>query len=215
MQMDAIMGYYISSKPEPPRNDVNWNVWGNVPGGELWQVVAVSLNINPENMLTGVAFDRSSESLSKYCFPKDFKDRLDVAVARIGHDLQATVPSRPSRLPWDHSYVRMDAFVKLAETLNWELPVEFPRPTPQQEPTPAQSAWPWGGYQTDLLKHLAAAVQEFWTKYDPAKPTTAPTNAKVIDWLKRRGVRDRTAEEMTKIIRADKAPRGPRPRGDN
>lgn len=75
-----------------------------------------------------------------------------------------------------------------------------------------ENTWPWGTYETKLLGHLAAAVQKFWTKYDPAKPQTAPTNEKVEEWLKTQGVEAaRVREIMAKIIRADNAPRGPRP----
>jgi hypothetical protein len=33
--------------------------------------------------------------------------------------------------------------------------------------------WPWGNYETELLKHLAAAADRFWVRYDPEDPPRA------------------------------------------
>lgn len=70
--------------------------------------------------------------------------------------------------------------------------------------------WPWGNYETDLLRNLAAAAERFWRLYDPTDNTTAPTNQQVTDWLKQQGVAVRTAEIMATILRADGLPTGPR-----
>ncbi|PTR07117.1 hypothetical protein C8R32_10873 [Nitrosospira sp. Nsp5] len=76
--------------------------------------------------------------------------------------------------------------------------------------TKAIGAWPWGGYETALLRKLALAVESLWNLYDPSDPSTAPTNEQVEDFLKKRGVPDRTAEIMATILRADGLPRGRR-----
>ena len=73
-----------------------------------------------------------------------------------------------------------------------------------------RSGWPWGGYSTELLEELAAAARRFWVNYDPADPTTAPTNADVKNWLVDRGVGERNAEVMATILRADGLRPGPR-----
>jgi hypothetical protein len=70
--------------------------------------------------------------------------------------------------------------------------------------------WPWGDYETDLLRKLAAVADRFWKLYDPTDNTTAPTNKQVIAWLKKQDVADRTAEVMATILRADGLPPGPR-----
>lgn len=75
---------------------------------------------------------------------------------------------------------------------------------------PNTRAWPWGTYRTDLLDHLAAAVQQWWVNYTPSDNTTAPTNATVVDWLKTRHVAQGMAEKMASMIRADNLPTGPR-----
>lgn len=75
---------------------------------------------------------------------------------------------------------------------------------------PAPTSWPWGNYDTKLLRDLAAAADKFWKNYDPADPSTAPTNEQVVSWLIGRGVAKRSAEIMATILRADDLPTGPR-----
>lgn len=71
--------------------------------------------------------------------------------------------------------------------------------------------WPWGAHETVLLRHLAAAAERFWVNFDPSDIGTAPTNAEVVDWLRERGVAQRTAEVVATLLRADGLPTGPRP----
>lgn len=71
--------------------------------------------------------------------------------------------------------------------------------------------WPWGKYETELLRHLSAAAKNFWNLYDPDDISTAPTNAQVADWLRKEcKVSDRIAQSMATILRADDLPSGPR-----
>lgn len=70
------------------------------------------------------------------------------------------------------------------------------------------SNWPWGAHETELLRHLAAAAKRFWVNYEPGEPDTAPTNADVADFLKKRGVSERLAAAMATILRADNLPAG-------
>lgn len=74
----------------------------------------------------------------------------------------------------------------------------------------ADSTWPWGAHETELLRKLADAANRFWRLYDPDDYTTAPTNQQVSEWLKTQGVAQRTAEIMATILRADSLPTGPR-----
>ena len=76
--------------------------------------------------------------------------------------------------------------------------------------SPRPAGWPWGKYETELLHHLAAAVNKFWKNYDPSDPTTAPTNDQVIDWLVEQGVSKTIASAIATILHADGLPRGPR-----
>jgi hypothetical protein len=73
------------------------------------------------------------------------------------------------------------------------------------------NSWPWGSYETKLLRSLGAAANKLWKNYDPEDPTTAPTNEQVTTWLmEQEGVTERTAEVIATILRADGLPTGPR-----
>jgi len=73
------------------------------------------------------------------------------------------------------------------------------------------SGWPWGDHSTQLLQALAAAAHQWWSTFDSDNPTTAPTNADVINWLmKNHGVSRRLASSMATILRADGLRTGPR-----
>jgi hypothetical protein len=75
----------------------------------------------------------------------------------------------------------------------------------------ARAPWPWGSHETALLRHLAAAAERFWVRYDPSDSTTAPTNEKIADWLKEQGLKSqKMADSIATILRHDELPPGPR-----
>lgn len=80
-----------------------------------------------------------------------------------------------------------------------------PRNLPKQV-----GVWPWGEYETELLRSLAAAAEKFWKRYDPTDQTTAPRNEEVSAWLRAQGVSRRNAEVIATILRVDGLPTGPR-----
>ena len=134
------------------------------------------------------------------------------AVPLGGHDPYGAIPDDAEKI-----VVKVADFVAWAAALPapWELPEEMKRMGPYPEAEEGLqdgvgTKWPWGDYETELLRKLATAADRFWKLYDPADNTTAPTNQQVIDWLKQQGVADRTAEVMATILRADGLPTGPR-----
>jgi hypothetical protein len=104
-----------------------------------------------------------------------------------------------------------DSEVRPAEFLAWAQGQGVPllRGLADIPCLPPAGGWPWGSYETRLLRHLAAAADRFWKNY-PSDPTTAPTNQEVIGWLVEHGVAQRTAEVMATILRADGLLTGPR-----
>lgn len=130
-----------------------------------------------------------------------------------GHDPYEVLPANAESI-----VVKVADFVTWARGLAWALPDGFPRPNaaggypvaPEGLQVGGGAKWPWGDYETELLRKLATAADRFWKLYDPTDNTTAPTNQQVIEWLKQQGVADRTAEVMATILRADGLPTGPR-----
>ncbi len=101
--------------------------------------------------------------------------------------------------------LRSAEFLAWAQTKGVTIPPEL-----AGIPSPRTAGWPWGDYETDLLRHLAAAAVQFWKDYDPSKPTTAPTNKAVAGWLEDKGVLPRNAKSIATILRAKGLPTGPR-----
>ena len=77
-------------------------------------------------------------------------------------------------------------------------------------PTAPATRWPWGDYETTLLRKLADAAEKFWKLYDPSDASTAPTNNDVKKWLIGQGVAERNAQVMATILRAEGLQTGPR-----
>lgn len=109
----------------------------------------------------------------------------------------------------DHCYVRVAEFAAFALRQGWAIPDEMAsRAETHEEPEP--TGWPWGGHETELLRHLAAAANRYWRNFDPVDPTTAPTSDVVEKFLVDRGVGARVAAVMAQILRADGLKPGPR-----
>lgn len=68
-------------------------------------------------------------------------------------------------------------------------------------------------YSTALLRHLNAAIDQFWREYNPKHP---PKSEEVIAWLEKRGVSNRAAQAIDLIIRPDSTKGGgaPKPKKD-
>ena len=123
----------------------------------------------------------------------------------------------------DHTYYDYSDRVRmmyLADAAIWardngypvrdELLKRLPPNSTQSPPPGCGGKWPWGDHETELLRHLAAAVEKFWTYYDPEQPDTAPTNNQVADWLVSRKVQKYLADAMATLLRADNLPAGRR-----
>ncbi len=74
-------GSYCLPRAQPALQPARWQVWRLVPNAELWQAVALSLDIEPDDSLTGEAMGRSKRSM----LPGDFFDRLKVCQANLSY----------------------------------------------------------------------------------------------------------------------------------
>jgi hypothetical protein len=136
-----------------------------------------------------------------YPRPRTSNRRLAAQWDRFGRVLsEADSAVKVADLPTRNGHVKTADFAKWAEALTFELPARFPDATkkafeppasvapaaPTKKPSAHLGRWPWGTYETPLLKHVAAAAEHFWAKgYDPKR---APTNPVVAKWLRDRGV---------------------------
>lgn len=100
---------------------------------------------------------------------------------------------------------------KLIDRINWSVERLTSIESHGSAPERSVNKWPWGEHHTDALGHLEAAANRFWVLYDPADPTTAPTNEMVAEWLRdERKVSKEKAYAIASILRADGLKTGPR-----
>jgi hypothetical protein len=198
----------------------DWRYYPQLSQVSVGQAVALACNIDPACFGDDDSFKYQGTS-------REYGLRLGIASNHVKGKSLPVIESDVHSTTDYYSIVSLTAFSLWARKMEWTIPqqlssladaaiakhrkettarVEVPKPQISGVPT-----WPWGAHSSKLLDALAGAVQEFWTKYDRNSPRSAPTNKKVIKWLEARGVSRRNAEVIAKIIRADDAPRGPRP----
>lgn len=181
-----------------------WNDWNTKNSARLWQAVALACDLDPNNFIKlGIP------QLDRFFThpPQQFEDLLMQAKSNIGNGGILKLTSKCAE-GLEESEVDLSNFTTWLNFIGHQVPAEYPW---QVEALPLRDMnWPWGRHETKLLRILAAAAVELWTRYDPSDPTTAPTNQQVIDWLKGQKVAERTAEVMATILRADGLPTGPR-----
>lgn len=195
-----------------------WIIWSHMPIGPLWKVVALHCGLDPDAA--------NKFNLEWVMSPKItstewlYQRRIDLAIAHIKNGTLECFERNPAI---EKSDVRLPAYAAWAESMGagHELPPQFPKSDVQHKDKqvskiePGNCKWPWGSHDTKLLR-LFAEVGQFWKpeseggNYDPADPTTAPTNAQIEEWLKERGVSIKAREVMATMLRADNMPSGPR-----
>lgn len=195
----------------------NWRIWEHIPVTIL-EAVALSMTIDPKHVTRGRIANLPPLSqgyliIAGLPAPPEFLERYWVA---LENNQNFTLVSKEgSQTQWRYSLGAIAA--KALHVWHWEMPPEMVALAPNHlEQAGSEIAlgnrWPWGTRQTKLLGQLAAAAEAFWSHYDPADPSTAPTNIQVIDWLVKRTVAKRVAQIMAQILRVDELPAGNRKR---
>lgn len=185
----------------PRRPD--WNEWKEAKRINLWQGVALACDLDPHQFMLGTT--RLPRAIKQT--PEKFETLLSMAINNLGREsLLKPLQLNPDAI--EDTEVSSGNFGAWAKSIRYPLPSEFP--WQDEAALPLTRDWPWGTYETELLRKLAQAAKRFWQNYDPTDATTAPTNEEVINWLVDNGVAKRTAQIMATILRADGLPTGPR-----
>lgn len=123
----------------------NWEKWRHFPNMEIWKAVALSLNIDPDSMKE---FQRTGSTSYE---PKEFSDRLEIAIANTGFGQKKLKPI--VAVPTDRfTEISTIQFAHFAESVQWTLPKQFLRATigvPADQPLHkaywfAKAAWSEG-----------------------------------------------------------------------
>ena len=141
--------------------------------------------------------DRSTGLRTRFIDSSEWIDEQDCVMWLVGgHDL---IERKPIALLENECFVSRGHLLR-AVASHFEMREEEPG-----------HKWPWGGYETGLLKHLAAAADRYWRNFDPADPSTAETKETIVGWLVEKcGVSRRSADAIDTILRAENLPKGPR-----
>jgi hypothetical protein len=164
--------WYSIPKPASP----NWRKWSNMATVELWEAIALSLNIEPVCDLQGTS--------------PDFYSRMEIAVShlRTGGALEAV-----ERNPRLHcTRVRLGDVANLAASCvpAWVLPVEFPNRLTATVSMQVETKSP--RTRTD---NLSKAMEIGFTSYK-RRFNSEPTARGLFDWLA-------TNDETGKITELD------------
>lgn len=181
----------------------NWQQWERKRKAKLWQAVALLCELEPARLESRGASGKLDPLFVQS--PPKFNSLLALAITGIGAGLLKPDKLEPEHL--EESEIDLTVFASWAQATGLAFPEGFPWPP---EMNLQVTGWPWGRYETDLLKKMARAIDLFWKNYDSTDPTSAPTNQQVIAWLVKQKVAKRTAEIMATILRADGLPTGPR-----
>jgi hypothetical protein len=97
----------------------NWSKWQNVPEIELWEAVALSLNIDPSKIK-----DRPIGGIHIFADVQEFEDRLFVAKRNVGPGKSLTIAVINAMAP-ANTLVPIPIFVSWALSMQWEMPEQL------------------------------------------------------------------------------------------
>lgn len=216
------MGYNDSMQRERDRitrceiYDIDWAQVREMKIMDIRDLCALSCGVDPAS--AWLTRDMSQAEMTSLPIPKGMVELVAKRDAVLSEWLRrwrvaenhieaGTLPAKVSH-PGSKSRVKITDFTAWADGLEWKLPDEFPRAKKALQA--GGSKWPWGDYETELLRLMAEVTTHLWSSYDPSDRDTAPTNAQVSGWLKKKGVSERTADVIASILRADGLPQGRR-----
>lgn len=195
-----------------------WQVWMQRPEWELWEAVALSLNIEPEQVVPNPTAWMGSEH--PFSESEEFRDRLETlrrnlenpGVSKVG---ASKVRSQRNSEWWQRT-ISATRFVSVATQFSWPIPEALNNLLASAPQVDKSNRWPWGDYETKLLNVLAEAVHQWWSTYDENDPDTAPRQSDVSKWIEERLTQSGTenagtlAGYMAIVIRHENAPVGRR-----
>jgi hypothetical protein len=197
-------------EPRHYLKQADWSLWRKADRVTLIDAILLSVDLNPDmeprNVAAGsVKLDLFKGSLQM--IDATSWQRLERRVRLVNSSLGTTLHLASEGFELS-DIARLPVFGDWADLKELEVPKAFPRLTARRPKEP--SGWPWGTYETPLLKELAAAAKHFWA--DGYKPESAPTKEQVTDWLLERGniTSSRVAGAIAQILKGTDVPAGPR-----
>lgn len=150
----------------------NWSKWNLIEDALVWQVVALSLDIDPD-AVTRSRNDWMAGGKFVNHEGKDFQDRLDIISAN--YEKIDPIPKPISLNGIAYLELNIPMFSKWAIEKNLSIPNELKQLVKQiatQQPTPA--------YETNLLKIQNLAIKNFYE----SRRRADPKKDEVTEWIK-------------------------------
>ena len=158
----TLLGNAASVSPEwyniPKPIGPNWRKWSNMPTVELWEAIALTLNIEPTYNPQGTR--------------PDFDERMEIALQHLQKNGTLQVVERNPMLRC--SLVRL---IDVASCFPWEPPPEFPKPLAAPASMLVETKSP--RTRTD---NLSKAMEIGFTTYRQ-RHGSEPTARALFDWL--------------------------------
>jgi len=189
-----------------------WEAWALHEELRLWQAVALACDLEPSSLPAEGLWPLAPAGTTGARFYGRYQATLSAVGAGV---LKVKTPSQ-FMSSW---IVGIADFAEWARRVSLELPPVLELAADRKlgaQHSADGGRWPWGNYETELLRWLAAAAEKFWVNYDPADPSTAENSETVVAWLEAqslsggRQIANRTAQIMAQLLRADGLPMGPR-----
>ena len=187
----------------------NWKKWSLIPHAKIWEIVALSLDIEPRQVNVKFA-DWTAASIAgkpRFYEFQEFMDRLDVLIANVEKNTLLSRTGYGDGFPetWELCISNVGIW---AESVGWNLPQDFPKIVKKDI---KQSNTEINQNKSDALAALNQASLIFWSKVDPNDPATHPENSQVSEWLMKKGFSSSLASKGATIIRPEWAAIGRKP----
>ncbi len=207
----------------PARCKPDWELWRCRPKVELWEAVALSCDIEPNEIrpesVAGAVFlwDIFAPDL------QEFTRRMTIAQSNLGEKLPVLKTGEYGEdIPDARRTVRLSDIVVCAGEWGWKLPKKFPKPAAKATPFESRADEAVGTpkaevkgddvtvslpHTTKRLDAVFRIMREHWTKYDPRRLPKQTVIASEIDealgWKAQSGSPSRGAQTLAALIRPD------------
>lgn len=157
----------------------NWTKWKLTPDATAWQAVALSLDIDP-----GKVMHSADGWMAPGHFVSDeqqeFKDRLDVLIANVGHN-DLLKPRSLSMNGGAYCTINIANFAIWANSVEWQIPSELSQlALVKSEKQQSETSHDCQLYSSPWLNIQKSAIAEF---FDPRRNPDAKRE-EVVEWIK-------------------------------
>lgn len=187
----------------------NWKKWKLIPNAKIWEIVALSLDIEPTKVKIKSLSWMAGSHAGKPIFEEspEFLNRIEIITANAGASTLLKPFTDTLEISSSCELNISDVGV-WANSIGWELPLDFPAQSQKRAP---QQDDPLNQNKSDLLATLNQASLIFWSKVNAKDKSSHPKNDDVTYWLIERGFSKTLADKGATIIRPKWAAIGRKP----